>query len=181
MTTQEQADKKAMHELLGQLMRDQVFFNKLILPDMFSLPVPDFHKLIYRPLSATEISLLVVLMPRGFAKTTILQAFLLQQVVHRLHKTIAYVADTQPQAERHTEMVREELGINEKLIQLYGIQQSKRKWGSTMWTTTGGVTVMPFGSNQSMRGLKVGKDRPSLVIIDDFGSLANLENLSGFP
>jgi phage terminase large subunit-like protein len=67
------------------------------------------------------------------------------------------------------------LEINEKLIQLYGVQQSKRKWGSTLWTTTGGVSVMPFGSNQSMRGLKVGKDRPSLVIIDDFENDENVE------
>jgi len=175
MNTQERADKSARQALLKKLMRGQVFFNKLILPDMFGLPVPDFHRLIYQPLSDSDISILVVLMPRGFAKTTILQAYLLQQVVHKTHKTIAYVADTQPQAERHTEMVREELEINEKIIQLYGVQQGKRKWGSTLWTTTGGVSVMPFGSNQSMRGLKVGKDRPSLIIIDDFENDENVE------
>lgn len=161
-------------ELINSLATNTGFFNNLVLPDMFELPMPDMHKEIYTALDDPFINIIVVLMPRGFAKTTILQGFLTRVVVNKQHETIAYVADTQPQAERHTETVREELEHNDRILTLYG-EQSGRKWGSTHWRTVNGVSVMPFGANQSMRGLKVGKSRPSLLILDD---LENDENVA---
>ena len=158
-----------------KLASNTAFFNNAMLTDMFELPMPKMHREIYDALDDNQVKIIVVLMPRGFAKTTILQGFLTRVVVNRQHQTIAYVADTQPQAERHTETVREELMQNEKILTIYGEQQSKIKWGSTHWRTRHGVSVMPFGANQSMRGLKVGKSRPSLLILDD---LENDENVN---
>lgn len=159
-------------DFVKALSSNTAFFNQSILSDMFSIPMPDMHREIYRALDDNSIRIIVVLMPRGFAKTTILQGYLTRVVVNQQHETIAYVADTQPQAERHTETVREELDYNDKITTIYG-KLSGRKWGSTHWRTKHGISVMPFGANQSMRGLKVGKSRPSLLILDD---LENDEN-----
>lgn len=153
-------------QLLFQLMHDPAYFNSLMLPEWFDMDMPPFHKEVYRPLVNPNVQLDIVKMPRGFGKTTILQGYLMQQVVNCLHPLIVYVGDTCTQAEIHTDSVRDELESNELITKLYGSQRG-RKWTTSMWTTAGGVTVIPKGSNQSIRGIKVGKDRPSLVIIDD--------------
>lgn len=154
-------------ELRDKLLNDPVHFNSVMLPEWFDLPMPRFHRDIYVPLADPKVKLLVVQMPRGFGKTTILQGFLLQQVVNLRHPVIVYVGDTYTQAELHTEAVREELEINDAITGIYGKQKGVKKWTSNMWTTKNGITVIPRGSNQSIRGLKVGRSRPSLVIIDD--------------
>lgn len=150
----------------NRLSWDSVYFNHLLLPEWFTLPTPTFHGQIYKPLMNPEVKLLVVVMPRGFAKTTILQGYVMQQVVHRKHPVIVYIGDTYTQAEMHTESMRCELEDNEKFLELYGPPAGK-KWTASMWTTASGITMIPKGSGQSIRGLKVGKARPSLVIIDD--------------
>jgi len=152
--------------LLERLSWDSVYFNNLMLPHWYTIETPDFHGQVYRPLIDPQVKLLIVVMPRGFGKTTILQGFLTQQVVNRRHPVIVYISDTYTQAEMHTETVRSELEANEKIARLYG-NQVGNKWTSSIWTTSNGVTVVPKGSNQSIRGLKIGQHRPSLVIIDD--------------
>lgn len=153
-------------ELQLRLRDDPVFFSRLTLPEWFSLSAPPFHREIYKPLMDRDVKLLVVKMPRGFGKTTILQGFVMQQIVHKEHPVIVYISDTYTQAEFHTETMRAELEENEKITGLFGPQEG-RKWTSSLWTTSGGVSVVPKGSNQSIRGLKIGSSRPSLVIIDD--------------
>ena len=155
---------------LSKLFGAAVYFNSLMLPSMFDMDVPEFHKHIYRALDDDSIRLLVVQMPRGFGKTTILQGFVIQQVVNLKHPVIVYMSDTYTQAELHTEAIKEELASNDRIRRLYGKQVGK-KWSAAMWTTAQGVTVLPRGSNQSIRGVKVlsslGNNRPSLVVIDD--------------
>lgn len=162
-------------ELRDKLLNDPVHFNSVMLPEWFDLPMPRFHRDIYVPLADPRVKLLVVQMPRGFGKTTILQGFLMQQVVNLRHPVIVYVGDTYTQAELHTEAVREELEINDSIQKIYGKQKGVKKWTSTMWTTANGISVIPRGSNQSIRGLKVGRSRPSLVIIDDPENDENVE------
>lgn len=153
-------------ELLNDLMQDSVYFNHLLLKEWFDLPTPAFHKQVYKPLMDNRVKLLVVKMPRGFAKTTILQGYLTQQVVNLKHPVIVYIGDTYTQAETHTETVRAALESNKGILELYG-EQPGRKWTAQHWTTKAGITVIPKGSTQSIRGLKIGKHRPSLVVIDD--------------
>ncbi len=162
--------------LLNDLMQDSVYFNHLLLKDWFDLETPAFHKEVYKPLMDDGVKLLVVKMPRGFAKTTILQGYLTQQVVNLKHPVIIYIGDTYTQAETHTETVRAELESNDGLIELYG-EQPGRKWTAQHWTTKAGITVIPKGSTQSIRGLKIGKHRPSLVVIDDPENDENTETV----
>jgi predicted phage terminase large subunit-like protein len=134
---------------------------------MFYDPPAKVHKEIYRLMNDPSIKILEIILPRSFAKTTLCQGFLLQQIVNKKHNVILYVGDTGTQAEQHTDTIRYELEDNEKLIELYGEQRGTRKWGSEKFTTIHGVTVIPRGSNQSIRGAKEGKSRPSLMFLDD--------------
>ncbi len=43
----------------------------------------------------------------------------------------------------------------------------RRKWAETVFTTTTGVTVQARGAGAAFRGLRVGPQRPDLVICDD--------------
>lgn len=153
------------------------FFNYFILPNMFYEPPAKVHGEVCRLMDDPKIKILLIVLPRNFAKTTICQGYLLQQVVNLKHKVILYVGDTGTQAELHTEAVRAELESNDRLIALYGTQKGAHKWGAQMYTTTHGVTVIPKGSNQSIRGVKVGPDRPSLIFLDDLENDENAQTL----
>lgn len=158
--------KQNREQLLRKLITDQVFFNSLLLGDMFDIKIPKFHKQVYEALNDRNKQLVIIQMPRGFGKTTILQGYMLSQIVHQNYKVIVYVSDTYSQAKLHTEAVREQLECNDKLINLYGSQVSKN-WAEAQFETAQGTTVIPKGSDQSIRGIKVGIHRPDMVIIDD--------------
>lgn len=152
--------------LAALLGKDSVLFNTLLLPDMFDAAVPNCHREVYAALSNPSKRIVIVQMPRGFGKTTILQGYLIQQVVNLLHKVILYISDTYSQAELHTEAVRDQLEGNDRILDLYGEQVGKR-WTGAHWITRNGVSVLPKGVDQSIRGVKVGRERPTLAIIDD--------------
>lgn len=153
------------------------FFSYFILPNMFYEPSARVHKEICDLINNPKIKILLIILPRSFAKTTICQGYLLQQIVNLRHNVILYVGDTGTQAELHTDAVRDELESNDRLIALYGKQKGNKKWGTEMYTTSQGVTVIPRGSNQSIRGVKVGPSRPSLVILDDLENDENAQTL----
>lgn len=161
---------------LHKLITSPVYFNSLVLPKMFDTVIPAFHRRIYKPLADPKVKLLIVRMPRGYGKTTVLQGYLMQQVLSLKHPVTVYVGDTFTQAEMHCETVRMELEDNEIITRCFGKQQG-RKWTSTQWTTVNGMTVLPKGSNQSIRGVKIGRHRPTLIIIDDPENDENTESL----
>lgn len=115
--------------------------------------------------------------PRGHAKTTNLAlAFVLYRMaVHREPYTLI-VSDTATQAEQRTSDIHAECLENRALVEdyphlalpdaeHYKKQKAKRTTGD--FITVGGLRVMGAGAGQSLRGVKNGASRPTLIVGDD--------------
>lgn len=153
-------------EMAYRLPSDTAYFNALMLPEIFTLKMPSIHNQIYKIMNDKSITLAVINMPRSWGKTSICQGFCIQQLVNQIHKVILFVSDTLPQASIHTNSIREQLEINERITALYGDQKGQT-WGTELFTTSGGCSVVPRGAMQGIRGVKIGPYRPSLIFLDD--------------
>ena len=115
--------------------------------------------------------------PRGHAKTTNLAlAFVLYRMaVHREPYTLI-VSDTTTQSEQRTSDIFSECLENRALVtdyphlalpdaEHYRKQKAKRTTGD--FITVGGLRVMGAGAGQSLRGVKNGQYRPTLIVGDD--------------
>ena len=120
---------------------------------------------------------LVVGAPRSHAKTTNLAlAFpLFRMAVHHEPFTLL-ISDTSTQAEQRTSDIHAELLENKALTldyphlalpdaEHYRQQKAKRTQGD--FITVGGLRVLGAGAGKSLRGIKDGANRPSLIICDD--------------
>ena len=120
---------------------------------------------------------LVVGAPRSHAKTTNLAlAFpLFRMAVHHEPFTLI-ISDTSTQAEQRTSDLHAELLENKLLVgdyphlalpdaEHYRQQKAKRTQGD--FITVGGLRVLGSGAGKSLRGIKDGANRPSLIICDD--------------
>jgi hypothetical protein len=115
--------------------------------------------------------------PRSHAKTTNLAlAFpLFRMAVHHEAFTLV-ISDTSTQAEQRTSDIHAELLENKLLTgdypylslpdaEHYRQQKAKRTQGD--FITVGGLRVLGAGAGKSLRGVKDGANRPSLIICDD--------------
>lgn len=115
--------------------------------------------------------------PRGHAKSSLITvAYALYRAAEFYEPYILIVSDTQGQAAEHLGNVIKELLENEKLTRDYPHlklpesrdyrkKQVKRK--QTEIITVGGIKFTAKGAGQSLRGLRHGAKRPSLIIGDD--------------
>ena len=126
---------------------------------------------------AEEHDRLAVGAPRSHAKTTNLAlAFpLFRMAVHHEPFTLI-ISDTSTQAEQRTSDIHAELLENKLLIGDYPhlalpdaehYRQQKAKRTQSDFITVGGLRVLGSGAGKSLRGVKDGANRPSLIVCDD--------------
>lgn len=156
------------------------------LPHHFEAAPAEFHRIIAE--DAENYNNLVVAAPRGHAKTTLMAlAFPLYRaaVFHEPYTLI--VSDTATQAEQRTADIYAELNDNEALIDRYPHlalpegrdykRAGRAKRTARDFITVGTIRMTAAGAGQSLRGIKTGKQRPSLILVDD---LENDENVLTF-
>lgn len=120
---------------------------------------------------------LVVAAPRGHAKTTVLAlAFVLYQAACYKEPFTLIVSDTGTQAEQRTSDLFAELLENDQLVKDYPhlalpdqktYREQRAKRTTRDFITVGGLRFTGAGAAQSLRGMKTGNQRPSLIIVDD--------------
>lgn len=112
-----------------------------------------------------------LIIPRGFSKTTLVNAAVLSQVLYEETKFTVYIGHAQHHADTQLQNVAGELEANEKVIALWGNlvpdRQSSTKWTQSEIETSTGVTVMSKGRGSQIRGLNKGGNRPDHEIEDD--------------
>lgn len=112
--------------------------------------------------------------PRGRAKSTSAELAAINIGVTGLRPYIWYISETQKQSDLHVEAIGEKLEEPtfadfypehaEKKIGKFGTQ---RAWRQSRLTTAGGMTIESVGLDTAARGMKVGDERPGLLIFDD--------------
>lgn len=114
---------------------------------------------------------IAIMMPRGFSKTTIVNAALIYLIEFQDCKFPLLVSETNAHAKNQLGNVKRELESNAILISVFGPKvpgrQDSEKWTEDMITTTDGITVMSRGRGGQVRGLNYNANRPDVIVVDD--------------
>lgn len=118
-----------------------------------------------------------IILPRGFSKTTLINAMNLRDALYKNEDFFLYVSESAPHAERQLGTIKYELedneGIpnNELVIHLFGqhkpARQSPLKWTENYIETLKGVMVGAVGRGGQIRGFGKRAKRPGKIVFDD--------------
>ncbi len=170
------------------LARDPLAWAQHFLPHYFTDPPSDFHREFMAALASPAVRLIARIAPRGHAKSTCAAfAYPLWCLCQQRRRNIVLVTHERALATQFLRDIRQELECNERIRAVYGdlcagepaaaddaeprkrtaAGPRRRKWAETVFTTVTGVTVQAKGAGAAFRGLRVGPQRPDLVICDD--------------
>lgn len=145
-----------------------LFFPHHVIP---KIGVPDFHKEIDAAFEDRTHQYILILAPRGFAKST--RAFIdtMHDIAYRLEEFIILASKTLDLAKAYMFKVKYELEANQLFIAAYGNMAPAARLSST-WTKNdiicqNGVRVRSIGAGNQIRGINYGPFRPSKIVLDD--------------
>ena len=157
---------------------DPLYFCRAYLPHYFSHPFASFHRELVGLLQKRggAVRPMAVAAPRGFAKTTLVSfGYVLHQVLFGQRRFVVLGSDTADLAGDLTNYLRQELELNPRLAEDFGA--ACRAEGPAGDFVVGGRTrILARGSGQRLRGVKHGRFRPDLVILDDLENDKNVRN-----
>ena len=148
-----------------------VLFGKIAMPQMFSAPSPQFHYTIAKDLLDKSEKQINIIAPRGHAKSSIIGGVL--PMYHLMFdegkKLIVLVSRTQDHAVKLLGTIKDCLDYSTQFRQLFGYwgQHSARSWAKAEVELKDGSMIICKGTGQQLRGIKVGNQRPTLIIVDD--------------
>lgn len=107
-----------------------------------------------------------IMMPRGFSKTTLVNAALLYLICYKESDFSLYISETKTHSETQIRNIKNEIERNELLISCFGSLQGAT-WRNDLIKTTNGVTLGCAGRGGQIRGKNEEGNRPSRIILDD--------------
>jgi len=161
-------DKAVLRE---KLSKNMILFGKIINSNMFSVESPDFHYKIADVLTDDSKKQVNIIAPRGHAKSSIVGG--VYPMYHILHgtgkKLIVLVSRTQDHAIKLLGTIKDALDYSQSLRVIYGYwgQHSAKQWAKAEVELKDGTMIICKGTGQQLRGIKVGSQRPTLIIVDD--------------
>ncbi|MBI4798631.1 MAG: phage terminase large subunit [Desulfarculus sp.] len=171
-------DAPPQPERLARAASDPLYFCRMYLPHYFSHPFAPFHRELIELLTprGRAVVPVVVAAPRGFAKTTLVSfGYVLHQVLFGQRRFVVIGSDTADLACDLTGYLRLELLHNQRLKQDFGpLTEAQGAEGD--FIAGAQVRVLARGSGQRLRGIKHGRFRPDLVILDDLENDKNVKN-----
>ena len=162
---------KQQTEILQKLKHDMMLFGKVCMPNMFSANSPDFHYKIAEQLMNPSKKQINIVAPRGHAKSSIVGGIF---PLHHLmfgegQKLIVLVSRTQDHAVKLLGLLKDTMDFSEPFRSLFGYwgSHSAKSWSKSEIELKDGSMVICKGTGQQLRGIKVGNQRPTLIIVDD--------------
>jgi hypothetical protein len=162
------SDKKS---LLKKLKHDMMLFGKVAMPNMFVTDSPDFHYEVAKLLMDKKNKQINLVAPRGHAKSSIVAGVF---PLHHLmfdegKKLIVLVSRTQDHAVKLLGLLKDTMDFSEQFRSTFGYwgQHSAKSWAKAEVELKDGSVIICKGTGQQLRGIKVGNQRPTLIIVDD--------------
>ena len=158
-------------QILLKLKEDMMLFGKVCIPNMFSAKSPDFHYDLAKHIMDTDNKQINIVAPRGHAKSSIVGGVL---PMHHLFfgegkKLIVLVSRTQDHAVKLLGLIKDTLDYSDQCREMFGYwgQHSAKSWAKSEIELKDGSVIICKGTGQQLRGIKIGNQRPSLIIVDD--------------
>ncbi len=171
------------------------------LPDYFTDTPSRFHAELMKTLESPQRRLITRVAPRGHAKSTCAAlAYPLWCICEQKRRNIVIVTHESSLATQFVSDIRTELETNEQILTAYGDlcqnpgdappkrstktaaapkRRRRSSWKQHKFTTATGITVQAKGSGASFRGIRVGPQRPDLIICDDIEKDEHVETPEG--
>lgn len=171
-----------------ELIDKVLLFSHYFLGHYFRQSSPEFHRYLIKVFFSHKNEYTAA--PRGFSKTTVLQACCIFSVCNRLDKFIAIVEKTFTEAAEVIKGISDEFVDNELLRDVYGDMMkdvsaislgTKYSKGAKASEAKGDVFINKVrirgkGFNSSIRGLKTRAWRPTRIILDDVEEDEHISN-----
>ena len=114
----------------------------------------------------------IVMLPRGFSKTTIAGiAVPLMEILYQDVPFMAYVSETSTHAKMQLHNIQREIQSNGRIKAVFGdlkpAAQDPEKWAEGMFETKTGVALLARGRGSQVRGMLHRGQRPSKIVCDD--------------
>lgn len=142
-----------------------LFFPHHVIP---SVGVPDFHKEMHELTGDRNNKFVLIIAPRGFAKTTrVLFIDTMHDVAYNNERFIILTSGTTDLAETYLRKISFELEFNQLFRATYGNFVTKKKWTQGEILLGNGLRIVAKGSGKRIRGISHGQFRPTKIIVDD--------------
>ena len=113
----------------------------------------------------------MLMMPRGFSKTTLTNAVTLYYILFQESRFTVYLSETASHSEMQLANVKRELEGNERIKAIFGElkppERQGRKWTGDIFETITDVVVAARGRGAQIRGMQMNARRPDRIIMDD--------------
>jgi hypothetical protein len=149
---------------------------KVLFGESFERPFASVTEPIFQLLDDDKISKGVIKAPRGWGKSTTLNiAYAGKKALFREKKFIVMISSTATKAQMESENLKRELMSNAIVRKIFGNVKTNvgddagidPTFSKEMWTVNGETLIFPRGAGQQVRGVRWGKRRPDLIIVDD--------------
>lgn len=168
-----------LEDALVESARSLEFFCKFFLPETFFASFDNpIHQDVFRVLDDPKIDRLVMCLPRGAGKTSLLnKAYTMREMLLGDLNYIMMVGKTHDAASEQSENLRRELLENPMVREVIGSIKGGREegfeeqFGRAAWVASmpsRKVLVRPRGAGQAVRGALFNSSRPRLITVDDF-------------
>jgi predicted phage terminase large subunit-like protein len=158
-------------EVLDMFERDALLMGRVCMPTMFKVKTPPFHREIADAYHNHANTRIVVIAPRGHAKSSLVACVL---VLHHIMfdkgpKVVVLASKTVGHAERLLQTIKNVLDYSLPFRKFFGYwgEHSAGRWTNSEVVLKDNTLIVTRGTGQQVVGLKHGDQRPTLLVMDD--------------
>jgi len=168
--------KEQIKEIMAQCYLSTEISSKILFGESFERPFAPITKPVFEALDDDSKQKVVIKAPRGWGKSTILNiGYAGKKGLFREKRFIVPISTTSTKAVMESENLKRELQTNSLIRKIFGDVKIGSAdhlgldpaFSKEMWMIYGDVLVFPRGAGQQVRGVRWGKHRPDLIIVDD--------------
>jgi hypothetical protein len=176
-------EKEHIKEVMAQCFLSTKVSASILFPDYFTRPFSSLSDQIFSAIDDNSLQKIVIKAPRGWGKTSIVNfAYPGKKILFQEKKFIVPISNTATQAVMQSENLKRELISNLTIRKIFGnvktnnVEEIDPSFSKEMWVANGETIIFPRGAGQQVRGVKYGKNRPDLIIVDDVEDAESVES-----
>jgi len=159
--------KTKKDQVLDILRKSIITFGRTVSPISFYLPTPDVHYEIESLFLKEAIKKLLIIAPRGCAKTSLVTIYILHHLFFgdEKRKLIVIISKTQTHAKSILNTVKNIIEFSNGFRKLFGYQgsQTAKVWREDKIVLANGDAIVARGCGQPIRGINEKIQRPTLI------------------